>query len=563
MKAKFTILLIVSLFVGIWSFGQATRPPIKTNELILENIFTWQNDIIGKDSLVYFIQIDANCYKYRSLETASVWDTICFSPTASVYVIIAGDTIILIDGGDFERNDSTFQLRRDPFCNQCWEYKYSNWIEWELLYCEQTANGQFLIAKNLQPFFWMYRADNGLDWVDSLKAVIDLADTNKVMTMTSDSVWKWLPPENQRDSIIYNLVKYGNNDTIPIIDNSITNELDSFLVNGIYVVNGDNININDADSDPTNEKDFITINDVTLGNGDSTTIGSYWVKIGNDQKYYIEADELYIKPPTDFTSGFYGDIVWGSPDSSATSRPTIATYQMGAPTLNIGFLGMSYMAYSKYLMQSVGWTHLFSNSDIQFHFGGTGKYHCLDKTWSDFLTFSSGTGFGGDYVVDKNTMALHDDGYIGLWDNPRYYKEDTEFIEAKLDVLRTDSIAAAADSSVLMVIDGVISYKPLPPISSDSFYVDLYYNDGWVLPKDTLTISFYDLVNIDNEMIPDSGQVLQYNGVNWSSGIIPGSIATYNFWFGTQAEWTANTPKTYGGVVVYPQATTTIWHVKD
>lgn len=280
MKAKLTI-LIVFLMVGIWSFADdPIRPPVKTNEFILEDLFTWQNDPIGKDSLVYFIQISNFCYKYRSLETASIWDTICFETSVPDTLVLDGYTIILINGGTFVRNDSIFQLRRDPNCFTCWQYKYSAGTEWKELYCEQTANGQFLIAENLQHLFWMYREDNGLDWVDSLKAVIHLADSGKVLMSMPDSTWQWQPLPDQLDSIVINGVKYAIVDSITINindpDSVATNELDSFLVNGIYVVNGDNININDADSDPTNEKDHFVLMPEEITIGDDDTVSLHW-----------------------------------------------------------------------------------------------------------------------------------------------------------------------------------------------------------------------------------------------------------------------------------------------
>ena len=38
-----------------------------------------------------------------------------------------------------------------------------------------------------------------------------------------------------------------------------------------------------------------------------------------------------------------------------------------------------------------------------------------------------------------------------------------------------------------------------------------------------------------------------------------GTIAAFDIWSGTQAEWTANTPKDG----IYPQASTTVWFIKD
>lgn len=42
-----------------------------------------------------------------------------------------------------------------------------------------------------------------------------------------------------------------------------------------------------------------------------------------------------------------------------------------------------------------------------------------------------------------------------------------------------------------------------------------------------------------------------------------GTAAAYDDWFGTQAQYDANTPKTYFGVSVYPQASTTKAYIKD
>lgn len=82
--------------------------------------------------------------------------------------------------------------------------------------------------------------------------------------------------------------------------------------------------------------------------------------------------------------------------------------------------------------------------------------------------------------------------------------------------------------------------------STDTGYSG-YFNGGkgvWI--RDTLTVD--DQTNTSKLKV-GAGSTISRTG----------TMATYDIWTGTQAEWTANTPKDG----VYPQSSTTFWTIKD
>ena len=427
------------------------RPPIVTNTIYLSD-FIWQNDLIGKDTLYYLRFDDANCFSTKGLNAGDVWEQHCFAtPGDSTLTIFEGDSIWIVDGGTFTRNDSVFEVRRDPTCSICWDYKYSTDTEWKILFCENIATGRFLIGGTANDIFYMVYGGSFTNWQDYFFFHVDLADSNKVLTTRRDSTvgWdlipvdslffedtgKWLKTKdtiyNQRDSIIVEGVKYGNNDTIPVIDNSITNELDTVTINGTPLTNGSSIDIDASKWDSDTYGIHPKSGNIGIGTNSNDSIMFTLLAPENFEGINSIADNktaLYAQ-----STDYYG--IWGYSSNSA------GIYGSGHTS---GIVGIGY----DYGVRGTG--------------GTAGIYGSALNDYSGYFTRESTYANKGVYISD----SLHVDGQI--------------------------------NSTKLQVGTGAIITRT-------------------------------------------------------------GTAATYDFWYGTQAEWTANTP--HDGI--YPQAQTTIWHVKD
>ena len=657
MKTKLLILVAMFLMVGICSFGQLLRPPVNTDKLELTGNFIWQGDYVWKDTINYIWQISPTCYKLKHIGTTvwsgpfcfdkagddsiqSEWDSLWIkpggiikTPKTSISVIVNGNTIILIDGGTFTRNDSVFYVRKDPFCSICWQYSYGNTNDWKLLYCENVSTGQFTIAKKLKDLFYMTYGQDIFNWVDSLHPIINLADSGKVLMSMPDSTWQWQPLP--KDSLFN---KSNKKWLLP--GDSIPNQLDSFNVNGVWKKNGAVSSVLDSILDKSRSKWITYKNDTIFDQHDSTyfkpenvwkgnkdTVDIFWKKhtngiyfqptgnkaVGLNSYPGIQNSILNIETSGSvFSSGIYVNASTTGIESTGSSwagkfHGKLKTDQFYIDNMRYPATIGSYGQYLGVLNDSTLWwfppskdtitingNHLTNGSSITInpsqwgndivgihYYAGYGSVGIgCNSSWLYGLSvLHDSTGMGTAAIAIKaespgaTAIQGETDSYIGirgianttgysglfsggkgLWtDGLTVFSKDG--IHPKLYSLPEED----GDSTNVLTTNGKGDLKFLPIISKDSFYVDLYYNDGWKHPGDTLTVSFYDLQNIDPEMIPDSGQVLQYNGYNWTSGAILGTMATYNFWFGTQAEWTANTP--HDGI--YPQSSTTIWHVKD
>lgn len=271
---KKLIIIIIFLLSVILSFSQV-RPPIVTNSLFTTNL-TWNNLLMMRDSLSYWLPISDHSFKLirpdGSLSKTYVFNSDSLTQHDSIYVewmsqkvgnngtittppgtvnctyavTDAGDTIQICDGGTFERNDSTFEVRRNPFCILCWDYRYSTWPKWELLFCENVATGRILIGDNAQKILEMSYDLNIENWRDKIYFKLDTPSVvNQVVMLKGDSVdWQPVPV----DSIfVTNINKwvYGsdtmtiNMDSLFFYDQKWHNRKDTLIVNSdsLYFVN--------------------------------------------------------------------------------------------------------------------------------------------------------------------------------------------------------------------------------------------------------------------------------------------------------------------------------------
>jgi uncharacterized protein (TIGR02145 family) len=321
---KKLIIIAIFLMSGIWSQAQVTRPPVKTDEIQLETHFIWGGDEIWKDTLNYIKQISPTCYMLRHLDVPIWSGPYCWDAPGSDSLQVEwmnkfvepGDTITnppvpdsvfftplqiwIINGGTITINDSVFYVRIDPNCQMCWQKSYGG-VNWTRFFCMNVATGRFLIGDTADSIFYMTYSGVSDNWTDIFQIRINLSDSDKVLTVCSDSVIRWKAlPIHISDSIYVTNTgkKYGNNDTLTINindpDSSITNELDTIYVNSVPLGNGDSIVIdtNDADYDPTNEIDsfmvvpdtaYISKNDTLNIFWKNTTNGIYYAPSGNNR----------------------------------------------------------------------------------------------------------------------------------------------------------------------------------------------------------------------------------------------------------------------------------------
>ena len=614
------------------------RPPIVTNTIYLSN-FIWQNDLIGKDTLYYLRFDDANCFSTKGLNAGDVWEQHCFAtPGDSTLTIFEGDSIWIVDGGTYTRNDSVFEVRRDPTCGICWDYKYSTDLTWKILFCENIASGRFLIGGTANDIFYMVYGGSFTNWQDYFFFHVDKADSNKVLTMMPDSTVRWQLPKvdsllfedtgkwlktkdtipSQRDSIFfkYNTARSyspslgykANNDTL-VIDSSLW-IMTSGLPYGIRSKK-DNIGVGvdpywqagitayhsymgiSGTGEQTGVYGNSTSHDGVFGQSGSGrgVVGSSFLGTGigvygiantiNWAGYFTGGRGLFgtalkvsdIWYPN--THGNAGQILKTDGDSVAY-WDDLATYNSidsffvfpdsiyltENDTLDLNWkkdangikysenvgIGNASSSNTKLVVVST----VDNDNGIYINLaGGTGVSSNTTDWYGVLGNATTGVGVAGTSTSGYGIEGQSSTGYSGYF---------TGGLGLSTDKLKVGGYTHPSTIGSLGQFLGVATDTTLGWFdAADSFYLDLNYNYGWISPEDTVTISLYDFDEINGEMQPDSGDVWMMNGTGQWDAQPTGTMINYDFWFGSQAEWTANTP--HDGI--YPQATTTIWHVKD
>jgi uncharacterized protein (TIGR02145 family) len=217
---------------------------------------------------------------------------------------------ITICEGCFITTDTTqFYVRRNPCTYECWQYSYDNFqlhvVDW---FCEPTPERNVYVTENSEDVLRYFNRDSYIDNNDSVGFARKTRYEDKYLRFSWDSVywdeikndslfmdgvWYNLPdtlPINV-DSLIYvnnNPISIGDtifthdsiyyngewvlNDTIHIIDNSITNELDSIFYDSDWLKNGDTLTV------PSIPSLYYIINDVPYFNQSTIRIdSSKWV----------------------------------------------------------------------------------------------------------------------------------------------------------------------------------------------------------------------------------------------------------------------------------------------
>jgi hypothetical protein len=137
----------------------------------------------------------------------------------------------------------------------------------------------------------------------------------------------------------------------------------------------------------------------------------------------------------------------------------------------------------------------------------------------------------GAKLVDHGSIRVVDDTHATVYTMPGYLGTENQ----------------------PLVSDGVNKIKYGNVLNIDSILSDL----GSVYIPEIRT----ETIIVDGESSTDS---LFYNKaeakyISKGDTVQSGTMSLFDFWYGTQAEYTANTAKNG----VYPQDTTTIWHIKD
>jgi hypothetical protein len=308
-------------------------------------------------------------------------------------------------------------------------------------------------------------------------------------------------PSWSGDSAQY--IGFVNDSTLDWFDIPISGR-DTITINGIRYTNGGvcTINTDDADHDPLNEKDSLQINGNWYSNGESVTLS--------------DADErvkMFYYPNSYSDAGYLNEDWFEGMVSNyrLTWKPKSDTIIINGQELTNG----SSMNIPEYwhVMTPLESHYITSREIMLADYENTGYGHASSTDYSiksssnSTLVNSAELEFNANghttFKIARNGIEVPlANSYIGF-DDYKFTTENTNNLQLKWGASKT-----------------ILQY--------------------WE-PDNTLIL--YDKLKIgDGATITRSG-----------------TMAGYDFWFGTQAEWTANTP--HNGI--YPQSTTTIWHIKD
>ena len=650
MKTKLT--LIFALF-AMMAFSQV-RPPLITSDLRTTSI-NWNSLQMQRDSLAYWLPIDKKTFQLRSPNNYRNQTYHLFSDS----IFISEINLWVCEGCTFTRNDSTFRIRHDPECSNCWQYSYDG-NEWSDLFCEQYLDRVFKIIPSsthiLRAAFydgWEYESNikSGITYMGFIPIQ---SDSGKFLFQRGDSVvWQLLPIdsifsefekkwkfssdtiEKQRDSIYFIDGWYPvNGDTlrkVPFLDSvyfantllknkdTISDMRDTITINNIRLTDKDSITINDHDTITINnirltdrdsivigEFDSIQINDVWYKNGsilhlgvfDSIKVNATWVKNGQTISFGVfdslQINGIWVKNKASINVSTFDSIQvngsWIKNKGSITIPITDEKVLLIDP--NSGYpLYTGYLSSGDFSIENVYGSRYFKKIE---KYDSIGKLldvaHNMQPAEDHVLTYKSGvwTSHAQTATIDTTKWALDANGihskftHIGVNANSVTQSSIYSSSSAGYGVwsisgsstgvygMSTSEYGVRGVSSNSIGVYGQSSDHSGVWGSSDSHFgvigtaysgygVEAESNTGYGLRaiSNTNYSAFFAGglgVNVQNGLKTDTLQVGTGSIISRT-----GTMATYDFWTGTQDEWTANTPKNG----IYPQATTTFWTIKD
>jgi hypothetical protein len=615
MKKLLTIILALIIVISVFS---GNRPPIVTYTISTHD-FIWQGDTIKKDSLIYFDYINDTIYKYKR-PGAKEWDTLyvdpsCINELDSFY--LAYKNIWLNNRDTISEDDSLWMFRPQPGCPGCFEYKgvTEGASKWAYFGCNDWKYSYLFVAKDAEKILDIVENDQSLH--DSIHFVIDTMSGKTTIIQDGDSVyWGTLPSNdslfntyderwlrlNGTDSIyhpdtndsLFNTyderwLRLDGTDSIyhPASTDSSKWALDTY---GIHNKSGNvGINTNSTSDYALNVDEGVSI----------YSINQSGIDIVSENKNAIWAQA--INDITIMATGGH-DITIYALNEDTTAISAFSRNGIGIRGLSFydnGTEGESDSGYGIYGKSGRNYSGYFEK-------GAEGKGLFTDKFTINSMIYPIADG--------DSTEAIITDGAGHLsWGDPSRWELDTYGMHNKVQNVGINTFSSP---NAALNIHGRLKLNILnstPPgqlevyseadslmggafYSSDQYAVGAYSTDnfgvygwsdhstglvGW--SEDSTGVAGYstngwagyfaknqtgkglytDELVVSTMIYPvadgDSLDVISTDGAGNLGFRKLGTMSNFNFWYGTQAEWTANTP--HDGI--YPQATTTYWNIKD
>lgn len=531
-------------------------------------------------------------------DSVSIHDTIWFlgNPYSE------GDTLPFIDqkdywyyenGGFWVGNDDTLQIifPDDSPTNELDSFNFNgNWIK----------NGDFVFIPDPPTPQLVYYNINGKNYYNGSSLIVDTLFTNEL------------------DSLFYGTwLKNGDTLKITFPDDSNTNELDSLKINGIWYSNGDSITIAGGEDTCLWKKlgsgiiakmDNIGVGDTAWQNvaitGKNRVVGGAGVSGTSTAEsahgvlgYATEIDGNGVWGISHSNYGIRGDSYssysgyFNSPLGLLTNKISIGTDVSVKYTLpavdgdSLEFLrtdGHGNVYWDAPHVTILDSIPIFSGDStmVIMTFGdGTirwGRLPVYQEPTPDPIIYADSILIrypmenlvppcSGMDLLEFNRLV--DCGFQNVWWNDVWYKlKDYSYTldSAKVWVqnnygkwnidqyginhINKVGIGAVSDNSfmlnvtarpnttALMIKGYNDSYNQISGYSGDGTNNFSVYNNGGIYSKTSLKVG-------------ETGETITRTG----------TMASMDFWAGTQAEWNANTPKNG----IYPQAETTFWTIKD
>ena len=563
--------------------------------------------VFDSQSQVWFgiddtVNIDPSIYNELDslfIESEGVWksngDTLSFAD------ILERDSLLMIYYIAIQINNDTlasvtddfYMFRKDPNCTHCWQYKLKSEpsTAWELFFCIPVPYSEIGIQREFQNIlkidyagYWDIVSQGARDSIYFVKDSVDLSE--KVLIQ-------------RNDSIIWGTYKAGSIDSLFDVDrtewlkngDSIYTKRDSIFYDGEWVKN-DTLHITLPDSSKWAIDTYgIHNKSGNVGIGGNSNSG-YALDVQEGINVYatnITGIDVVSENGNAITAQSVNNVAFIATASNNIAINAIATDTISVNAISgsgIGLKGTSATNYAIYCNSGLGSfsNKLTINSMIYPIADGDSSEAIItdgagNLSWGDPSHWALDT-YGmynkvqniGINTFSSPNAALNIHGRLKLNivnSTPpgqlEVYSEADSLMGGAF--YSSDQYAVGAYSTNNFGVYGWSDTSVgLVGWSEDSTGVAGYSTNGWsgYFPKNETGKGLYtDELVVSTMTYPttdgDSLDVISTDGAGQLEFRTLGTMSNFNFWYGTQAEWTANTP--HDGI--YPQDATTYWNIKD
>jgi len=487
-------------------------------------VFAGDTVIIPAPDTFRIVTIDTN-YWLHSGETLTIpayADTIYNSYTGfwignneAIYFPPADTTYSMFDKkwkglNDTIKADSVIYIRPRPGCTGCWDYHTVGSNTWHQWFCTENDKPNLLSTPNTDSLLlidWFTEfPDQGI--VTSgyyLGFVIDPANYGKVFYMSPDSAVKWIDPNLIiNDTLLFS--EYENK--YKLRGDTLKTQIDSIRVDTIYsqITRTDTIfsQISRVDSvySIINRTQYV-FNQVT----NTDTVFSQVSRIDTVYSQILRVDSIYL-------------LGQRLKDEKVIIRDRLNLYGSNPGYLDTHYFGLynTGLGYNTIVPKDTLWSRDEDGIHSNLNHVGIGS-----DSWGNTLLRVADTTSN-----DMSFMSMAKSNHSGFFVS---YPEGNHLTHSAVEIYVDNSYNG--DMHGLFVTNSTDGYSG-------------QFSGGIGFKADSITAT----TGINTTILKvGTGATISRTG----------TMASYDKWTGTQAEWTANTPKDG----IYPQASTTFWTIKD